>query len=113
MDWKTYLKDATPDIVSYRKAQPGTAKGFSALHDAALEPGALDVKQKELIALSIGIATHCLDCIGFHCRAAIRAGATREEVAETISVAVMMGGGPSMMYGAKAMACFDQLSEPE
>lgn len=110
MDWKTYLRDSGAAIKEFRGTQSETAQGFGALHDAAMAEGALDVKTKELIALSIGISQQCLDCIGFHVKAAIRAGATREEVAETISVAVLMGGGPKMMYGAKALEAFDQLS---
>lgn len=110
MDWKTYLKDAGGAIRELRQVQGGMAQGFSALHDSGMEAGALDAKTKELMALSIGIAKQCLDCIGFHVKAAIREGATREEVAEAISVAVVMGGGPQMMYGAKALEAFDQLS---
>lgn len=111
MDWKSYLSDSTGAVMAFRKAQPETAKGFSALHDAGMADGAIDAKTKELIALSIGVSKQCLDCIGFHVKAAIRAGATREEVVEAVSVAIVMGGGPQMMYGAKAVEAFDQLSE--
>lgn len=110
MDWKAYLKDSGGAIRELRQAQTDMASGFSALHDAGMENGALDVKTKELMALSIGVIKQCLDCIGFHVKAAIRAGATREEVAEAISVAIVMGGGPAMMYGAKALDAYDQLS---
>lgn len=110
MDWNDHLKDQTGKIIALRKAQPALATGFSALHDGGMEAGALDVKTKELIALSIGISTRCLDCIGFHVKAAIRAGATRDEVAEAASVAVVMGGGPAMMYAAKALDAYDALS---
>lgn len=111
MDWKSELATASKNIKTFKTAQPGTAAGFTTLHDAGcVGTGALDEKHKELMALAIGIAKQCVDCIGFHVRAAIRAGATREEIAETISVCVVMGGGPSLMYGAKAMEAFDQLS---
>ena len=73
--------------------------------------GALSVKQKELIALSIGIVKQCTDCIGFHVQAAMKAGATRSEIAETISVAIMMGGGPAYMYGARALEAYDQFAD--
>ena len=109
MDWKSQLADESRDLASYRKAAPDTAHAFTALHHAAMTEGALEVKTKELIALGIGISKQCVDCIGYHMIAAKKAGATREDVAETISVAVMMGGGPAYMYGAKALAAFDQL----
>ena len=68
------------------------------------------MKTKELIALAIGIAGRCDGCIGFHTKAAIQQGATRQEVLETIDVAVYMGGGPSYVYGAQALEAFDQLA---
>lgn len=109
MDWKDYLADSSSNIAAYRKASPETAAGFTGLHKAALTPGALSVKEKELQALAIGVAQRCVDCIGFHVQAAAKAGATREEVVESVSVAVMMGGGPAYMYGVKALAAFDEL----
>ena len=109
MDFKAELATTRANLQKYAKMQPDGAAGFSDLHHAAMSPGALDVKQKELIALAIGIAKQCADCIGFHVKAAIEAGATREEVSETVTVAMMMGGGPSYMYGARAIEAYDQL----
>lgn len=71
--------------------------------------GFLDTKTKELLALAIGILQRCLDCIGFHVRGAAKHGAKRSEIAETVSVAVMMGGGPAYMYGVKALKASDPL----
>ncbi|PIE11484.1 MAG: hypothetical protein CSA72_05075 [Rhodobacterales bacterium] len=110
MDWKAYLKDMTPKIISFRKVQPETGNAYTGLHDAAMGDGALSAGHKELMAVAIGIAEHCVECIGYHTKAAIRAGVSREEFAEMVSVAVVMGGGPALMYGSKAMEAFDQLS---
>lgn len=110
MDWKEYLRDSARNLGTFRKAHPDAAAGFTALHDAALHDGALSAKHKELQAIAIGIVKQCNDCIGFHMKAAIRAGATREEVVETISVAMAMGGGPAYMYGGKAIEAYDQLA---
>jgi AhpD family alkylhydroperoxidase len=88
-------------------------RGFSALAREALKPGALDVKTKELIAIGIAIATRCDGCIGFHAKAAIKAGATREEILETLSMAIYMGAGPSMIYAAEALRAFDELAPPQ
>ena len=110
-DWKganTSLKEA---IALYRGVAPDVAKGFSGLARSATAPGALDTKTKELIALAIGIAGRCDGCIGFHTEAAIRLGATREEVLDIIAVAIYMGGGPSYVYGAQALEAYDQLSQ--
>lgn len=85
-----------------------TMQGFSALAQAATKPGALDKKTKELIALAIGVATHCDGCIGFHTEALVKLGATRTEVEEALGMAIYMGGGPALMYAADAIGAFDQ-----
>lgn len=87
---------------------PETMQGFSAMASAATKPNALDKKTKELIALSIGVATRCDGCIGFHSESLVKLGATREEVEEALGMAIYMGGGPSLMYAADAIAAFDQ-----
>lgn len=110
MDWKDTLRHTTAILVPLRKEEAATAKGFHELHEAALAEGALTTKQKELIALAIAVSKQCVDCIGFHVKASIRAGATRQEVAEMVNVCVLMNGGPGYMYGAKAMEAYDQLS---
>jgi AhpD family alkylhydroperoxidase len=87
---------------------PETMGAFSQLHHASASDGALSSKHKELIALGIAIAVHCDGCIAFHVHDAIQAGASREEIAETIGVAVLMGGGPSVMYGCEALEALGQ-----
>ncbi|TYC49516.1 carboxymuconolactone decarboxylase family protein [Rhodobacterales bacterium] len=93
-----------------RKSAPDVAKGFAALAGAAMKDGAIDAKTKELIALAIGITARCDGCLAYHARAAARLGASREEIVEVIGVAVYMGGGPSMIYGAEALAAYDELA---
>lgn len=110
MNWTEFLKETTVEVSAANKSFPEVASGFQALAKAATKDGALDHKTKELIALAIGVAARCDACIGYHVKACIRQGATREEVSETIAMCVYMGGGPSLMYGAKALAAFDELS---
>jgi AhpD family alkylhydroperoxidase len=110
MNWNEFLAETNAQLATLRPQMPAAAAGFAQLAQAASAPGAVDTKTKELIALAIGIATHCDGCIGFHVKAAIRHGATRAEIAETVAMCVYMGGGPSLMYGAKALAAFDELS---
>jgi len=109
MDWTKFLEETNVELGALRPAMPGAAKGFAELAKAATAPGALDSKTKELIALAIGIDARCEGCIGFHVKAAARHGATRAEIVETIAMTVYMGGGPSLMYGAKALAAYDAL----
>ena len=109
MNWTSFLADTNKELAALRKEMPEAAAGFGQLAKAATAPGALDPKTKELMAMAIGISTHCDACIGFHAKAAVRLGATRAEIAETVAMCVYMGGGPSLMYGAKALAAFDEL----
>jgi AhpD family alkylhydroperoxidase len=99
------------NLAPFRKNQAETMRGFSALSQAAMAGGALDAKTKELIAMAIGVAAHCDGCIGFHAKALVRLGATRQELEEMLGVAVYMGGGPSLMYAANALAAFQEFSE--
>ena len=110
MNWTDFLAETNTQLTALRPEIPSASAGFAQLAQAASAQGAIDTKTKELIALAIGIATHCDGCIGFHVKAAIRHGATRAEISETIAMCVYMGGGPSLMYGAKALAAFDELS---
>ena len=90
---------------------PETMGAFGALHKASVADGALNTKVKELIALGIGIALRCDGCIAFHTKDALKAGATKEEIIETIGVAILMGGGPSVMYGCEALEALEQFQE--
>lgn len=104
------LDDLNTAIATLRAGAPEPMRAFSALAREALKPGALDVRTKELIATAIAVAVRCDGCIGFHAKAAIRAGASREEILETLSMAIYMGAGPSMIYAAEALRAFDELS---
>ena len=104
-------RQISANLKKLRQDIPDTMQGFSALAKAATREGALDKKTKELIALAIGIATHCDGCIGFHTEALVKLAATREEVEEALGMAVYMGGGPSLMYAADAIAAFEQFQQ--
>ena len=109
-DWQEMASELTGDIRSLRAGAPDVMKGFSALAQAALKADALDTKTKELIALAIAVATRCDGCIAFHTEAAMKQGATRAEVLETMGMAIYMGAGPSVMYAAQAVEAFDQFA---
>ena len=91
--------------------QPAVMKAFWNVRKAAVAAGALDTKMKELIALAISVAARCDDCIAHHVYDALQAGAGREEVADALGVAVLMGGGTSVVYATHAMEALEQFSE--
>lgn len=111
-----YYKQFRRRMTDLNHAIPDTMAGFGKLYSSAMSSdGALDRKTKELIAVGIGISVRCDGCIASHVRAALRAGAAREEILETIGVAVFMGGGPSTVYGAEALQAlnqFESVAEP-
>ncbi len=96
-----------------QRGVPDTMKAFGALSTAATAPKAIDKKIKELMALAIGIAVHCDGCVAYHTKMAHQHGATRGEVAETVALAVYMGGGPAAVYGGDALTAYDQFSGPK
>lgn len=107
------LDDVIPLGRELRRAIPEVYKSYAALHAAALGPGALDTKAKELIALGISVTSRCDGCIANHARAAVKAGATSEEAAEAIGVAIMMSGGPGTVYGPRAYDAFCEFADKE
>ncbi len=90
---------------------PDVYRGFGEISRAALASGSLDSKVKELMAMAIGVVHGCDGCIASHARGAVRAGASREEAAEAIGVAILMHGGPATVYGARAYDAFCEFAD--
>jgi AhpD family alkylhydroperoxidase len=94
-------------------ALPEVMKNFYALSKASSAPGVLDIKTKELISLAISVAIHCDDCIAFHTHSALKAGATKEEIIETLGVAIFMGGGSGLMYATHVMEAVEEFEHTD
>lgn len=109
MDWKQHNRDMRAKIREMNQLIPETANGFGTLSKAVKDNGTLDVKTKEFLALAISISERCEPCIGFHVEALIRAGGTREELADVLGMSIQMGGGPALMYAAKTLDAWDQM----
>lgn len=107
-DYITAEKQFMDSFGKLAREIPGTIGGFGQMHAEACKGGALDQKTKELMNLAIAIAIRCEGCIASHTQSAIKSGATREEILETIGVAIMMSGGPGTVYGSKAYEAMDQ-----
>lgn len=109
MSYELVSSEVRDEAVALYKVVPDVMRSFHGLMSAVGREGALSVKTKELMALAIAISSKCEGCLVFHVQNAIKHGASREEVAETIAVCIEMGGGPSTVYGGKALAAFDEL----
>jgi len=112
LNWTEHHRKSVGLIKELFKTNSEMMQPYSQMHKACLAPNALDTKTKELIALGIGVHTRCDGCIAAHTRAALHAGATREEVTETLGVAIMMGGGPAVVYAARALDALNEM-KPE
>lgn len=97
------LKDAQRRIGTFAKTSPELFGGFARVSKVAATAGTFSSAQKELIAVAIAVSKGCEDCIVYHVDAAMRHGATETDLVEALEVAVEMGGGPAVMYGAKAL----------
>ncbi len=100
--WQTdqqHVKELAPEIV----------RGFGGMFQALMKEGALSVREKELIALGIGLAVRCVPCINLHVQKCLQAGATREQILEAAGVAVMMQGGPSYTHVPEVIRALEHL----
>lgn len=110
MTWNDKLNSTRDQLRGLNKAIPETTRAFGALGKAVKEGGVLEFKTKEFVALGIAIATRCEACIVLHVETLIRAGASRDEIGDVLAMTIQMGGGPSMMYAAKALECYDEMT---
>jgi AhpD family alkylhydroperoxidase len=106
------MTDLGEPTASLRAASPDVWAGFGQLHKAAVADGALPARIKELMALSISVVKRCDGCIAYHARAAARRGATPEEVAEALGVALLMDGGTASVYAPRAWDAYRELAAP-
>ncbi len=103
LDWLQYRKDLLGRIGGIGKLSPDTLKGYQTLSGAGEKTGHLDAKTRELISLAVAVTTRCDGCITVHVGEALKHGASREEIAEALGVAVAMNAGAALVYSARAM----------
>lgn len=104
------LAAAKARLGAFAKSAPALMQGFAAISRQAAQAGGFSAAQKELVAVAISVAKGCEDCILYHLDAARRHGATESDLIEALEVAVEMGGGPAIMYSAKALEAFRKLA---
>lgn len=109
-DWRNLIENMNGGVRTLREGAPEVMKSFSQMAAAAHSGKSLDGKTKELLALALGVSTRCVPCIAYHAEGAVKRGASREEVLETLGMAIFMGAGPAAMYAAEALEAFDQLA---
>ena len=107
LDWLDYRKQLTSRIGQFAQLTPGTVQGYQAFSRAGAATGHLDAKTRELIALAVSVTTRCDGCITVHAAEAVKQGATKEEIAEALGVAVALNAGAAMVYSARTLDAVD------
>jgi AhpD family alkylhydroperoxidase len=108
---REYFTKFKADIEKLKGEIPDTIQGFGGLFTRVMKDGALTAKEKELIALGIGVAGHCTPCIRSHVQKSLEAGATRQQILEAASVAVVMAGGPAYVHIPVVLDTLDDLQK--
>src|ERR1700731_3630788 len=103
LDWNEYHKQIGATLGELMKLSPDTVRGYRTLSEANANTGKLDEKTRQLISLAVAVTTRCDGCIVVHSDAALKAGATREEIAEALGVAVAMNAGAALVYSTRAL----------
>src|SRR6202030_2025268 len=106
LDWNDYRKQLTIGVKEVGQLSPDTVKGYIELGSAGQKKDLLGAKIRELIALAVAVTARCDGCITVHAEAAIRHGATKEEIAEALGVATSVNAGAALVYSARVMDTF-------
>jgi len=106
-DWNTYQAELTKSIPEFAKLSPDSLKGYQVLSAANSKNSLLGGKIRQLISLAVAVTTRCDGCITFHTDAALKAGATKQEIAEALGVAMAMNAGAALIYSLRALDSVD------
>ena len=105
-DWDEYQRQVLATIADIGRSSPGTVRGYRELSDAGAKKDVLGGKTRELIALVVAVTRQCDGCITIHTDAAIKRGATREEIVEAPGVAIAVNAGASLVYSARVLDAY-------
>jgi AhpD family alkylhydroperoxidase len=111
VNWSEMLPTIQKAFGSLGKSNPKMVKAYMALAEASAENNVLDAKTRELISIAVAVTTRCDGCIGAHTDEAIKAGATREEIAATLATAVQMNAGAAYIYSLRTLEAYDTLKK--
>jgi len=114
MDVTEKLNEVNRVIKEFSKSQPASGSAFMSLLNATnSDEGKIPKKYKELSLIAIAVTVKCEWCISYHVNNALKEGATRDEIIESVGLAVLMGGAPSLMYLNPVLDAIDKLSSSD
>jgi AhpD family alkylhydroperoxidase len=111
LDWNEYHKQIQQQIAVIGRTNHDVVKGYRELSNAGNTTNLLGGKVRELIALAVAVTRQCDGCIVTHTDAAIKQGATREEIVEALGVATAVNAGAALIYSSRVMDAFDAKAE--
>ncbi len=103
IDWQEYRQQIAQRMAELGRATPGTVRGYRELSTAGDKADLLGARTRELIAIAVGVTRQCDGCIAVHVEAALKAGASKEEIAEALGVAVAVNAGAAFVFSSRAM----------
>ena len=112
MNWDEYQKQVNANIAQIGRVNRDIVKGYRGLSDAGNTTNLLGAKVRELVALAVAVTRQCDGCIVVHTDAAIKAGATREEIVEALGVAVAVNAGAALIFSSRVMDAFNAKTTP-
>jgi AhpD family alkylhydroperoxidase len=107
LNWNEYQKQIGAQLTQFMKLTPDSVRGYQTLSAANAKDSKLGAKVRELISLAVAVTTHCDGCITIHTDNALKAGATREEIAEALGVAMAMNTGATLIYSLRTLDAVD------
>ena len=110
LDWNTYRQQLMARVGEIAKISPDTVKGYQTLSAAGQKTNLLGPKMRELISLAVAVTARCDGCITVHTEAAVRHGASREEIAEALAVATAVNAGAALVYSARVLDTYEQVT---
>lgn len=102
-DWQSYRQQIAQRMADIGRASPDTLRGYRALSTAGAKSDLLGAKTRELIAIAVGVTRQCDGCIAVHTDAALKAGATKDEIIEALGVAVAVNAGAAFVFSTRAV----------
>ena len=106
-DWNTYQAEVMKAIPEFAKLTPDSLRGYQTLSNANAKTSLLGEKVRQLISIAVAVTTRCDGCITIHTDAALKAGATKQEIAEALGVAMAMNAGAALIYSLRALDSVD------
>ena len=106
LDWNDYHKQVLAGVGAIGKMSPDIVRGYQGLSGASAKTNLLGTKINELIALAVAVTVRCDGCIAVHTDGAIKAGATKEEIAEALGTAITVNAGAALVYSTRVMDAY-------